>query len=52
MRLETHGAVSAWFGWATVGAREIAAPALAAGLRPREIFVVDGRWFARLERVR
>ena len=52
VRLETHGAVSAWFGWATVGARGIAAPALAAGLRPRETFAVDGRWFARLERVR
>ena len=33
VRLETHGAVSPWFGWATVGARGIAPLARAAGLR-------------------
>jgi SAM-dependent methyltransferase len=50
VRLETHGAVSPWFGWATVGAGGIAALARAAGLRPHDAFAVDGRWFARLER--
>ena len=50
VRLETRGAVSPWFGWATVGARGIAPLALAAGLRPREIVATGGRWFVRLER--
>ena len=51
VRLETPGAISPWFGWATVGARGIAPLARAAGLRPQDTFDVDGRWFARLERV-
>ena len=50
VRLETPGAVSPWFGWATVGARGIAPLARAAGLRPAETFAAGGRWFARLER--
>jgi SAM-dependent methyltransferase len=50
VRLETPGAVSPWFGWATVGARGIGPLARVAGLRPRETFSAGGRWFARLER--
>jgi SAM-dependent methyltransferase len=50
VRLETPGAISPWFGWATVGASGIEPLAHAAGLRPWETFVADGRWFARLER--
>jgi SAM-dependent methyltransferase len=50
VRLETPGAVSPWFGWATVGAGAIASLARAAGLRPRATFAAGGRWFARLER--
>ena len=52
VRLESHGAMSPWFGWATVGADALAALALAAGLAPREQFAVGGRWFAQLERRR
>ena len=50
VRLETAGAISPWFGWASVGAAGIAPLARAAGLRPAAPFEVDGRWFARLER--
>jgi SAM-dependent methyltransferase len=50
VRLETVGAVSPWFGWATVGADGIASLARAAGLVPCETFDAGGRWFARLER--
>jgi SAM-dependent methyltransferase len=50
VRLETRGAVSPWFGWATVGADRIAPLARAAGLRPCGTFAAGGRWFARLER--
>jgi SAM-dependent methyltransferase len=50
VRLETPGAVSPWFGWATVGAHGIGPLARVAGLRPRETFGAGGRWFARLER--
>jgi SAM-dependent methyltransferase len=50
VRLETPGAISPWFGWATVGASGVAPLARAAGLRPCETFVADGRWFVRLER--
>jgi SAM-dependent methyltransferase len=52
VRLEAPGAISPWFGWATVGARGIAPLARAAGLRPAETFSAGGRWFARLERTR
>ncbi len=52
VRLETPGAISPWFGWATVGAGGIAPLARAAGLRPAETFSAGGRWFARLERTR
>jgi len=52
VRLETPGAVSPWFGWATVGARGIAPLARTAGLRPAATISAGGRWFARLERPR
>jgi SAM-dependent methyltransferase len=52
VRLETAGAVSPWFRWATVGADGIAPLARAAGLTPRQRFCAGGRWFARLERPR
>jgi SAM-dependent methyltransferase len=52
VRLETNGAISPWFGWATVGARGIAPVARAAGLEPRATIVAGRRWFARLERSR
>jgi SAM-dependent methyltransferase len=52
VRLEAGGAVSPWFGWATVGADGIASLARAAGLVPRERFAAAGRWFVRLERPR
>jgi SAM-dependent methyltransferase len=50
VRLETAGAVSPWFGWATVGADGIGQLARDAGLRPWATFAAGGRWFARLER--
>ena len=50
VRLESGGARSPWFGWATVGADGIAALARAAGLRHAGALQSDGRWFARLER--
>jgi hypothetical protein len=50
VRLETPGAISPWFGWATVGADGIAPLARAAGLRLRAAFAAGDRWFARLER--
>jgi SAM-dependent methyltransferase len=49
VRLEGAGAVSPWFGWATVGADGVGAVARAAGLEPRRRFGVEGRWFASLE---
>ena len=52
VRLETRGAMSPWFGWATVGIDGIAPLARAAGLRCAEVLTCDGRWFARLERPR
>ena len=50
VRLETHAAISPWFGWATVGARGIEPLTRAAGLEPRATIEAGGRWFARLER--
>jgi SAM-dependent methyltransferase len=50
VRLETRGAMSPWFGWATVGVDGIPALAAAAGLGCAEILALGGRWFARLER--
>jgi SAM-dependent methyltransferase len=50
VRLETRGAVSPWFAWATVGARGIAPLARAAGLRPLAAVADGDRWFACLER--
>jgi len=52
VRLEAPGAISQWFGWATVGARAIAPLARAGGLAPRGTIAAGGRWFARLERPR
>jgi SAM-dependent methyltransferase len=50
LRLEWRGAVSPWFGWATVGPGGIAPLAHAAGLAPRGTLSAGGRWFAWLER--
>lgn len=50
VRLEAPGAVSVWFGWATVGADDIARLGRAAGLRERVRLEAGGRWFAGLER--
>jgi hypothetical protein len=50
VRLEAGGAVSPWFGWATVGARALTPLARAAGLRRDEAHERGGRWFVRLER--
>ena len=50
VRLESHAAISPWFGWATVGALGIESLARAAGLEPRATIEAEGRWFARLER--
>ena len=52
VRLEARGAVSPWFGWATVGAAGMAPLARAAGLVPAARFRAGTRWFARLERPR
>jgi SAM-dependent methyltransferase len=52
VRLESADAISPWFGWATVGADGIGAPATAAGLRHRATFAAGSRWFAELERPR
>jgi SAM-dependent methyltransferase len=52
VRLEARGAVSSWFGWASVGADGLEAAARVAGLRHRTIFTAGGRWFACLERTR
>lgn len=50
IRLEAPGTVSVWFGWATVGADDVARLARAAGLRERVRLEAGGRWFAGLER--
>jgi SAM-dependent methyltransferase len=50
IRLEAGDAVSDWFAWAHVGTDAIGAHAGAAGLEVREIWDVDGRWFACLVR--
>ena len=52
VRLEAAGAVTPWFGWATVGAGGIAPLARSAGLLPGGTVSAGGRWFARLERPR
>ncbi|MET0686662.1 MAG: class I SAM-dependent methyltransferase [Solirubrobacteraceae bacterium] len=51
IRLEGGGAMSPWFGWATVGADSIGPVARLAGLRCAELLDHGGRWFARLERL-
>jgi SAM-dependent methyltransferase len=48
MRLEDEHRKSHWFDWARVGAEAIAAPAREAGLRVRESWEDEGRWFAAL----
>jgi SAM-dependent methyltransferase len=48
MRLEDEHRESHWFDWARVGAEAIAAPAREAGLRVRESWEDEGRWFAAL----
>jgi SAM-dependent methyltransferase len=50
IRLEAGDAVSDWFAWAHVGIDAIEGHASAAGLDVREIWDVDGRWFACLAR--
>jgi SAM-dependent methyltransferase len=50
VRIEAGGAVSAWFGWASVGALAITRPAASAGLRCAKVVACAGRWFVRLER--
>jgi SAM-dependent methyltransferase len=50
IRLETDDEVSDWFCWARVPADAVEAHALAAGLRMRETWEIDGRWFACLAR--
>jgi len=52
VRLESQGAMSPWFHWATVGADALPDLALAVGLVPRERFGADGRWFWQLDRMR
>jgi SAM-dependent methyltransferase len=52
VRLESHGAMSPWFEWATVGADALPDLALAVGLAPREQFTAGGRWFWQLDRRR
>jgi SAM-dependent methyltransferase len=49
VRLETRGAMSPWFGWASVSVDGVPSLARAAGLRSAEILCCGGRWFARLE---
>ena len=51
VRLEADGAMSPWFGWATVGADCIRPLARVAGLGCAEVLDLGGRWFARLERL-
>lgn len=48
MRLEDEHHKSHWFDWARVGAEAIAGPAREAGLRVRESWEDEGRWFAAL----
>jgi SAM-dependent methyltransferase len=50
IRLESGDEVSDWFRWARVAADAVEAHALAAGLRMRETWEIDGRWFACLAR--
>lgn len=50
IRLEAGDEISHWFAWAHVAADAIGGHAAAAGLRVRETWDVDGRWFACLAR--
>ena len=50
IRLETGDEVSDWFCWARVATDAVEAHALAAGLRVRETWKIDERWFACLAR--
>jgi SAM-dependent methyltransferase len=49
VRLEDGASASGWFAWASIGVDAVAAPARAAGLRVRERWSDEGRWFAALE---
>lgn len=49
-RIEAHGAVSKWFGWARVGVDGIDALAAAAGLELLALERTGVRWLARLQR--
>jgi SAM-dependent methyltransferase len=48
VRIETGEAVSSWFRWAWVSARDLERIAVAGGLEARACWSLDGRWFARL----
>ncbi len=48
LRLEDEQRHSHWFDWARVGAEAVREPAEAAGLRVRESWEDEGRWFAAL----
>ena len=49
LRLEDEQRHGHWFDWARVGAEAIGGPAAQAGLRVRESWEDEGRWFAALE---
>ena len=49
-RIEDGDAVGPWFPWATVDVDAWPALAAEAGLRPAEVVVRDGRWFAWADR--
>ncbi len=48
VRVETGEAVSSWFRWAWVSARDVDRVAQAGGLESRQCWSLNGRWFARL----
>ena len=48
VRVETGEAVSSWFRWARVSARDVDRVAEAGGLEARQCWSLDDRWFARL----
>jgi SAM-dependent methyltransferase len=50
VRLESAAGAGPWFPWARVGADAFPDLAAAAGLRPTELGVGGGRWFARADR--
>jgi SAM-dependent methyltransferase len=52
VRLHAGGALGPWFPWARLSAADLAGVTAGARLRTRDVVVRDGRWFARLTRVR